>query len=123
MWLRTVLLLAARRALNRHWGSLLDHSSWQEAEERPAAVAAGRRRPLASLHCRRSGRMAAAPPSPPRTAVRELLRALSLRPPEAQARLWPRLAQRRLRHGDTLVWGRRIQFKFGMLDLATLRLD
>ena len=37
--------------------------------------------------------------------------------------LWPRLAQRRLRHGDTLLWGRRIQFKFGMLDLTTLRLD
>jgi hypothetical protein len=36
---------------------------------------------------------------------------------------WPRLAQRRLRHGDTLLWGRRIQFKFGMLDLTTLRLD
>jgi hypothetical protein len=37
--------------------------------------------------------------------------------------VWPRLAQRRLHHGDTLLWGRRIQFKFGMLDLTTLRLD
>ena len=29
--------------------------------------------------------------------------------------VWPRLAQRRLHPGDTLLWGRRIQFKFGML--------
>ena len=37
--------------------------------------------------------------------------------------LWPRLAQRRLRHGDTLLWEEEFKFKFGMLDLTTLRLD
>ena len=32
------------------------------------------------------------------------------------SQLWPRPAQRRLHRGDTLLWGRRIQFKFGMLN-------
>ena len=34
--------------------------------------------------------------------------------------VWPRLAQRRLHPGDSLLWGRRIQIRFGMLKLNYL---